>query len=129
MSLAKALTPSETEEVKPGLFVQKYRKGWRKVEPIAWGGKFRWKAQLRTVFSFRTLIFFIILLLVVWSYLHDVGEYKTFYETFVSNPIIYCENILATQDFEFNCTDILDESGICMKELPTINFTLNNFTT
>ena len=93
MSLAKALTPDNTEELKPGLFIQQRGKGYRQVEPIAWGGKIRWKEQLSSVFSFRTAITLAIIIFIVWSYLNDVGEYKQFHDDVMSNPAGWCNNL------------------------------------
>lgn len=93
MSLADSLTPKDTEEVKPGLFIQKRKNGYKQILPLAWDGKILWKQQLRTVFSFRTFFTIAIILFLAWSYLHDVQEYKSFYERVTNNPVQYCTEI------------------------------------
>lgn len=93
MNLIKTLTPVDTEEVKPGLFVQKRKSGWRQIEPLAWDGKMRWKAQIKTVFSFRTFIGIAIIIFIVWAYLHDVQEYKNFHEEVMTNPVGWCDEV------------------------------------
>lgn len=115
--LIKVLTPKDTEEIKPSFFLQtKYKKitdedwkviarepiKYRQVLPLVWEGKFLWKEQLRTVINFKVLIWLIILLFIVWSYNHDVKEYKIFYEEVMNNvEIREClrnENICTFED-------------------------------
>jgi len=93
MNFRKAFTPKDTEELKPGLFIQKTPKGWKQIFPIVWNGKYRWKEQLSTVFSLRTLFTVALVLFIAWSYTHDVQVYKDFYFETITNPIEFCENI------------------------------------
>jgi len=104
MSLAESLTPENTEEVKPGLFIQQRRKGYKQIEPLAWNGKFRWREQLKTVFCWRTLFFLIVLGLLFWSYKHDK---QTCYEM-MENPQEFCIN-----QFPYGIQDIVS----CEKDM------------
>ncbi len=90
MKLRKSLTPKDTEEIKPGFFIQKWRGKHRQVNPIVWDGKYRWKEQMKTIFSVRTFIWIGLILFLLWSYTNDVGEYKQFYEDFQDDPIGFC---------------------------------------
>lgn len=69
MNWKKKLTPKNTEEVRPGLFIQKWfdtkKEGrYRVINPICWKGKYRWRKQ----FSWGNLITIIIILFLVWTY-------------------------------------------------------------
>ena len=74
MSFIDAITPKDTEEIKPDLFVQKKRYGYKQINPLAWGGRFRWNEQLRTLISFGTIFRLAIIIFIAWSYFHDVCE-------------------------------------------------------
>lgn len=74
MSLKDSLTPKNTEEVRPGVFVQKWfdtkREGrYRVINPIFWDGKYRWRKQ----FSWRNLITIIIILFLAWTYFNNTS--------------------------------------------------------
>ena len=90
MSFADSITPADTEEIKPGFFVQKRLKGYKQVYPFAWNGKIRYKEQLSSLFSMRTIITIAIIIFIAWSYQHDVDSYKTFYEDVQNDPTTYC---------------------------------------
>ena len=98
MTLADSLTPKDTEEIKPNLFIQRRGNEYKQVYPVAWKGEMRWKEQLKTIFSFRTLMTLVIILFIAWAYTNDVEEYKNFYVEVKNNPIAYCENIYNTQN-------------------------------
>ncbi len=107
MNWKKILAPKDTEEVRPGLYVRTMYKpiyhkgdmiarepiGYRRVEPVVWNGEYRWKEQLKTVFSLRTIFTIAIICFVAWSYYHDVGEYKGFFDDVTGDPITYCDRI------------------------------------
>lgn len=103
MDLTKALTPKETEEVKPGLFIQQTSKGYRQVHPAAWNGKINWKNFLLGSNFLRNLIWFLIIVFLAWSYFHDVDVYKEFYEEVIADPALFCSNV--TMGFETNYED------------------------
>ena len=46
MNFTKVLTPSDTEEIKPGLFIQRRGNKYRQISPAAWDGKIIWKNLL-----------------------------------------------------------------------------------
>ncbi len=104
MNFKKVFTPKDTEQLKPGLFIQtRYRnilndKGkviarephhYRKIEPVVWDGEYRLKKQ----FSWRTLFTLAIIIFIVWSYVNDKEGYKSFFNDVTSNPIAYCDKI------------------------------------
>ncbi len=93
MRLIDHLTPKNTEELKPGLFIQKRGKGYKQIYPIAWNGKIRYKEQWATIFSWRTFFTVGLVLFIAWSYLHDVKEFRDFYIEVSSNPVLYCTNV------------------------------------
>ena len=93
MNLTKALTPKDTEEIKPGLFIQKTNRGYRQVSPAAWDGKINWKNFFFGQGFLKSFIFFIIIIFIAWSYFHDVKVYQEFYEEVISDPILFCLNV------------------------------------
>ncbi len=93
MNLAKALTPKETEEIKPGLFIQRRGNDYKQISPAAWEGKIIWKNLLFGGINARNLIWFAIILFLAWSYFHDTKEYRDFYVEVNSNPIEFCTNV------------------------------------
>ncbi len=93
MNFIKALTPKETEEIKPGLFIQETKKGYRQINPAAWNGKINWKNFLLGKDFLKSLVWFAIILFLAWSYFHDVDVYKEFYEEINSNPVAFCTNV------------------------------------
>ncbi len=69
MSLKDLLTPENTEEVRPGLFIQAKTKNpdsiiYKVIQPIAWKGEWRLKEQ----FGWRNFFFIILILFITWSY-------------------------------------------------------------
>ncbi len=99
MSLIKSLTPKNTEEVKPGLWIQKRKSGkYHQVLPFAWEGKWLWKEQLKTVFTFRTLATILIISFIAWSYVHDDAEIKNAYWEIVNNQGEFCAGNLDQQE-------------------------------
>ena len=93
MNLTKALTPKDTEEMKPGLFIQRTRKGYKQISPAAWDGKIIWKNFLFGKGFLKSFIFFSILMFLAWSYFHDVKVYQEFYEEVIADPILFCTNV------------------------------------
>ncbi len=124
MSFIDAMTPKDTEEIKPGFFIQKIAKGYRQVHPLAWSGKFRWKEQLKTIVTLRTMFTFAIIIFVAYAYIHDVQEYKDFYKNITSNPINFCMELdrVMTTDY---CTPLHESRGLCVN-LTTIKKGVNN---
>ena len=72
MNWKKILTPKNTEEIRPGLFIQSKPKNpdsveYRVINPICWNGSYRWNKQ----FSWKSLITIIIIAFLAWSYLTE----------------------------------------------------------
>ncbi len=105
MNLRKAFTPKDTEEIKPNFFIQRWKGNYRQVNPVAWNGKYRWKEQVKTIFTFRTLFWIALILFIAWSYMNDVQQYKQFYEDVKGNPVLYCENVF--RDGGVNSLDLI----------------------
>lgn len=118
MNLTKALTPKDTEEIKPGLYIQNlYKKvpvldknkkkvekdgkalyedvvkGYRQIHPAAWEGKINWKNFLLGQSPLKNFIWFAIILFLAWSYFHDIDSYQEFYVEVNSNPAEFCSNV------------------------------------
>ena len=94
MGWIERLTPRDTDEVKPGLFIQKTRTGFRQVHPAAWNGKVNWKNFLWGG-SYRHIIWFMILMLLVYSYSIETKTCKDFLE----NP---CDHLINITNFCMN---------------------------
>ena len=90
----------DTEEVKPGIFVQKKDGSYRVVQPLTWNGRFRWKEQLRA--SWGNLFTLGMVLFLVWAYLHDVSALDQHCQTIIDNPEEFC------QGYSKNNLDVMD---------------------
>lgn len=96
MNWKKRLTPINTEEVRPGLFVQSKPKNPDNIEytvinPICWNGKYRWNKQ----FSWKNLITIIIILFLAWSYFTETQYSRQLQENpceLLPNITAYCFN-------------------------------------
>lgn len=73
MDFIKTLTPENTEEIRPGLFVQKHKGKYRVVKPMAWDGELLIKDQLKSVFNLRTLFTILLIIFITWSYVNETG--------------------------------------------------------
>lgn len=93
MNFTKAFTPKDTEEIKPGLFIQRTTRGYRQISPGAWDGKIIWKNLLFGQGFLKSFIFFLIIIFIAWSYFHDVRVYQDFYEEVISDPVLFCLNV------------------------------------
>jgi len=93
MNFVKAFTPKNTEEVKPGVFLQKTKRGYRQIHPAAWNGKINYKNLLLGPNFLKSFMWFAIILFIAWSYFQDVQTYQEFYEEVNSNPIVFCSKI------------------------------------
>lgn len=89
MSLIDSLTPKNTEEIKPGLFIKKTGRGYRQVNPMAWMGKYRWQEQKKSIFCFRTLFTIALIIFITWGYYSDTKGCVEFQE----NPCEYLVEI------------------------------------
>lgn len=113
MSLVNIFTPKDTEEIKPGLFVQKKGKNYRVINPIAWNGVIDWKTQLKSIFSIRTIFTIAIVLFLVWSYQNDVGQYQQFYYEIHEDPMGFCDNMYEILNTDY-CTQEAHDKGLCV---------------
>lgn len=91
MSWIERLTPKDTEEVKPGLFIKKTRFSYRQVHPAAWDGKINWKNLTVGPNFWKNFLWFAILVFIVLGYMNDVREYKGWYERYTKNPAEFCK--------------------------------------
>jgi len=114
MSLIESLTPKNTEELKPGLFIQRRAKGYKQIDPLAWNGKYRWREQLKTIFCLRTIVFLAIILLLFYGYKHDTQKC---YEM-IEDPITYCRGIVLVNPTLSN----IEEEGFLKED--EINYTI-----
>lgn len=85
MSLMDSLTPKDTEEMKPELFIQKKGDVYRQINPIAWNGKWRLKKQ----FGWRNLFFILLVLFIAWSYIDNTERC----EEFQADPCRHLNNL------------------------------------
>ena len=93
MTFRSMVTPKDTEEIKPGLFIQKKGDVYRQVYPACWEGRMNWVNFFWGGKPWKSLFFFGLILFLVWSYLHDVGEYRDFYIEVQSNQVEYCTQV------------------------------------
>ncbi len=82
MNLKESLTPKDTEELKPGFFVQKQGNKYRQVEPIVWNGEWRLKNQIK----WKDILF---IALIIGLFLGGQG-YVKFYEETITDPAAFC---------------------------------------
>ncbi len=121
MSIIDFLTPKDTEEIKPGLFVQKGRQGYKVIQPLAWNGQLKIKEQLRSVFSLRTFITIGIILFLAWSYSHDIKGLNDFRNEVVEDPVAFCEDIYRAYE-ENPCSERDEELGLCDQDFFTSTY-------
>lgn len=119
MSFIDYVTPKDTEEVKPGLFIQKKRGKYRQLQPIAWKGKWRTKEQMRSIFSPRTFVWLGIMLFLVFAYNNDNAQLVEFHNTVVENPVLFCSELIASLQTPV-CTEFYRQNGLCLGDLDNI---------
>ncbi len=85
MSFIDSLTPKDTEELKPGLFIRKRGEVYRQINPIAWNGKWRLNKQ----FKWGNLIMIILVLAIAYSYYTETKFSRDLQE----NPCGILQNI------------------------------------
>ena len=117
MDLSKALTPKDTEEVKPGLFIQERagRRGvinYRQIHPASWNGKINWKNTLLGPNFWKNFLWFVIIIFLAWSYLHDTQSLREFQENVNIHKAEWCAGVpyqdLGGDVNEFNTFTIPD---------------------
>ncbi len=128
MSYVDFLTPKDTEELKPGLFIQKKVGVYRQVYPAGWKGKIIWKNMLFGGSPIKSLIFFAIILFVIWSYNNDVAQYKEFYERVYNNPVLFCSQASVGILEAIECTPDREKNGLCQNTQDILgNYTFPTF--
>ena len=84
MNLVDILTPVNTEEVKPGLFIQTLStargKSYRKITPCCWNGKIDWKTTLLGDKPLKYLFIFLTLMLLSYGYWQGTSSCAEFQE-------------------------------------------------
>ena len=124
MSLADRLTPRDTEEVKPGLFIQKRTNGsYRMINPMAWDGKLRTKEQLKTVFSLRTIFTIALIIFIAYNYRTDNVKLLDFYNRVHENPIYFCQQVTESLKTP-ECSEQNRLNGLCFDQS---KFNLSSF--
>ena len=105
--LAKTLTPKNTEEVKPNLFIQAYNnpdslmarldktiKGhnkeirypkYRHIFPAAWNNKINWAIMIFGAHPIKSLFVFLLIIYMAWSYHHDTQALVEWNNQIMSN--------------------------------------------
>jgi len=106
MDIIKIITPKNTEQVKPEIFIQNWRGKYRVINPMAWNGVIRWREQLKTIFNLKVIVTFAIIIFLVWSYQHDVKTYQEFFNNVTSNPYAYCQAIQEGKGWERPSGDV-----------------------
>lgn len=91
--LIKILTPVNTKEIKPGLFIQEFNGRYRKITPAAWDNKLNWKVILLGDNWLKHLIWFLIIMLICASYYIETKDARDLVNRFNENPIKFCEGI------------------------------------
>lgn len=124
MSFVDSLTPPDTEEIKPGVFLQKRFGKYRLIHPASWEGKMNWKNLFLGGNPLKHLVIFLFIVFLVWSYQHDIQNYQEFYERVRGDPLGFCEEVKIANDV--TCTDRYAELGLCAKITPVGKLNLDN---
>jgi len=111
MSWIDSITPSNTEEVKPNLFIKKTRLGYRQVFPSAWDGKVNWRNFILGGHPARNLMWFLIIVFLAWSYAVDTKNLREFY----NERFLFCEEVQKIKDDPALCTDFQRKQGLCQE--------------
>ena len=98
MSWVDSITPKNTEEDKPGLFIQEKRGKLRQVHPAAWNGKVNWKNFLLGHDFLKNLIVFAIIMFVAYGFYQGTHACTEFQE----DPCKHLANITNYCNEKFN---------------------------
>lgn len=115
--LVKILTPKNTEEIKPNLFIQTYNNPdslmsrldktirghqkeirypkYRNITPAVLNNKLRWIIVILGAHPIKSLAIFLFILFMAWSYKHDVLTLMTFRDQLFFNDTArsnFCNN-------------------------------------
>lgn len=105
--LVKILTPKNTDEVKPKLYVQTYNNPdsliarldktvrghqkeirypkYRQIYPAAWNNRVNWKITILGAKPIKSFFVFLLILFLAWSYWHDVSTSRNFQVQLITN--------------------------------------------
>jgi hypothetical protein len=125
MSFVDSLTPPDTEEIKPGVFLQKRFGKYRLIHPASWEGKMNWKNLFLGGNPLKHLVIFLFIVFLVWSYQHDIQAYQEFYINIRENPLGFCADLQHMIDVP--CSEQNERHGLCtnVDYSLTSNFSLN----
>lgn len=105
--LVRFLTPKRTEEVKPGLFIKRYRGDdivtklkkiqdgkfeeikkpkYNRITPAAWKGKINWITTIFGAHPIKSTLVFILILFLAWSYHHDIMSLHNLITQYQNSP-------------------------------------------
>jgi len=118
------LTPKDTEEIKPGLFIQKWKGKYRQVHPGAWDGKINTGNLLFGGNFWKSFIWFVIIIFLAWSFQHDTAQYKDFYENVRDDPIAFCAEVKTALDV--TCSEQNERNGLCTRNIGIVNFSFGD---
>ena len=108
MDLIKFLTPKNTEEVRPGFFIQKKKKGYKRIYPACWNGKIIWRNFILGGNFWKYLGITLFILYLSWAYKTDVKMYQDFYIMVKQNLSYICSNMESYQENTLlNITEII----------------------
>lgn len=125
MSWINSITPEDTEEVKPGLFIQKKLGKYRLINPAAWDGKIIWKNLLFGGQPFKHLFIFILIVGLAWAYQSDIQSYQDFYLQVRGDPIAFCAEVKLANNVV--CTEENEKNGLCIRDISALrNFSLGD---
>jgi len=117
MSFIEKLTPKDTEEIKPNLFIQRRGNYYRQIYPAAWNGKINWYNFI-TGGHWTKLFWFFIILFIVFGFYVQSGDYKKFHDLVMENPYNFCESIRIETPNRLNILEVLNESAIVIPDNP-----------
>lgn len=101
MSWADRLTPQDTEEIRPGLFVQKKLGKYRVVHPAAWDGKINWSVTLLGSQPIKHLFIFALIIFLAYSYTSATSGCEEFQADpcpYLANLTSYCSERLLNEN-------------------------------
>lgn len=114
MSWIEKITPKNTEEIKPNLFIQKTKTGYRQIYPAAWNGKINWYNFLVGKHFWRGLIYIAIILYIAYWWYQDTTYCREFQENpcdYLPNITDYCLDLEEVRSNERGDTYILSEDS------------------
>ena len=91
------LTPSNTEEVKPGVFIKRRnllgKDSYSQVSPACWDGKFNWKNIIIGPHFWKNFIYFAIIMFLMFAYWHDTHAMVDNLNEIYEDPYKWCADL------------------------------------